>query len=90
MKTVLSLLPNHRLRAIDDLGLYYNQIQGFAVGAIDSEQLDQVQIEAAEYYKKLVSSFSQVKSALVFLVAIVGALLAVRPVTPVLRARNHV
>jgi len=74
----------------DELGLYYNQVQGFAMGAIDSEQLDQTQVQAAEHYKWLASSFSQVKAALVFLVAIIGALLAVRRVTPVLRARNHV
>lgn len=90
-KLVIAQLPQkvQELPA-DDLGLYYNQIQGFAVGAIDSEQMDQVQIDAAEYYKRLVSAFSQIKSGLVFLVAIVGALLAIRRVTPVLRARNHV
>lgn len=90
-KLVIAQLPQKiQEMPADDLGLYYNQIQGFAVGAIDSEQMDQVQIDAAEYYKRLASSFSQIKSALVFLVAIVGALLAIRRVTPVLRARNHV
>lgn len=90
-KLVIAQLPQKvQEMPVDDLGLYYNQIQGFAVGAIDSGQMDQVQIEAAEYYKRLAASFSQIKSALVFLVAIVGALLAVRRVTPVLRARNHV
>jgi phosphate transport system permease protein len=90
-KLVIAQLPQTvQQMSADDLGLYYNQIQSFAMGAIDSEQLDEVQIKAAEYYKDLVSSFSQVKSALVFLVAIVGALLAVRRVTPALRARNHV
>jgi phosphate transport system permease protein len=90
-KLVIAQLPQ-KVQELppDEMGLYYNQIQGFAVDAIDSEQLDEVQIEAAEYYKRLASSFSQVKSALVFLVAIVGALLAVRRVTPALRARNHV
>jgi len=90
-KLVIAQLPQTvQGMSADELGLYYNQIQGFAVGAIDSGQMDQVQIEAAEYYKRLAASFSQIKSALIFLVAIVGALLAVRRVTPVLRARNHV
>lgn len=90
-KMVVSQLPqNVQEMPEDDLGLYYNQIQGFAVGAIDSEQMDATQIAAAEHYMRLASSFSQIKSALVFLVAIVGALLAVRRVTPALRARNHV
>jgi phosphate transport system permease protein len=90
-KLVIAQLPQKvQEMPADDLSLYYNQIQGFAVGAIDSEQMDPMQIEAAEYYKRLAFTFSQIKSALVFLVAIVGALLAVRRVTPVLRARNHV
>jgi phosphate transport system permease protein len=90
-KLVIAQLPQKvQDMPVDDLGLYYNQIQGFAVGAIDSEQMNPIQIEAAEHYKRLASSFSQIKSALVFLVAIVGALLAVRRVTPLLRARNHV
>jgi len=90
-KLVIAQLPQTvQAMSADELGLYYNQIQGFAVGAIDAGQMDQVQIAAAEYYKRLAASFTQIKSALIFLVAIVGALLAVRRVTPVLRARNHV
>jgi len=90
-KLVIAQLPQTvQAMPADELGLYYNQIQGFALGAIDSGQMDQVQIAAAEYYKRLAASFTQIKSALIFLVAIVGALLAVRRVTPVLRARNHV
>ena len=73
-----------------ELGLYYNQVQGFAKGAIDSAQLDDIQISAANYYSKTAASFSQLKAVLVFVVAILGALLAVRRITPVLRARNHV
>lgn len=75
---------------VDELGLYYNQVQGFARGAIDSAQLDEAQIAAAEYYRQAAASFSQLKAVLVFVVAIIGALLAVRRVTPVFRARNHV
>lgn len=75
---------------VDELGLYYNQVQGFARGAIDSAQLDEAQIAAAEYYRHTAATFSQLKAVLVFLVAIIGALLAVRRVTPVFRARNHV
>jgi phosphate transport system permease protein len=88
---VISQLPQTvREMPADELGLYYNQIQGFARGAIGSAQLDQTQIIAAEHHGKLVSSMGQLKAAIVFLVALVGALLAVRRVTPALRARNHV
>jgi phosphate transport system permease protein len=74
----------------DELGLYYNQIQSFASGSIDAAQLDQDQVQAATHYRELVGSFSQLKAATVFLIAIAGALLAVRRVTPLLRARNNV
>lgn len=74
----------------EELGLYYNQIQSFAQGAIDSTQLDEIQVAAAESYIKTATLFSQLKAVLVILVAILGTLLAVRRVTPVFRARNHV
>ena len=90
-KLVLSDLPEQvRSMPADELGLYYNQIQGFARGAIDSAQLDQTQISAATVYIEQRSSMGQLKAAMIFLIAIVGAILALRRVTPVLRARNHV
>jgi phosphate transport system permease protein len=73
-----------------ELGLYYNQIQSFAKGSVNAAQLDQVQLQAAEHYRELTTLFSQLKAAMVFLVAVVGTLLAVWRITPVLRARNHV
>jgi phosphate transport system permease protein len=88
---VISGLPESvQQQPADELGLYYNQIQGYARGAIDSAQLDEVQVQAAQYYGQLATTSSQLKAALVFLVAIVGALLALRRISPLLRARNHV
>ena len=72
------------------LGLYYNQVQSFAGGAIAPDELDGVQLEAAAHYNELIISFGYIKAILVFLVAIIGAALAISRVTPVLRARNHV
>ncbi len=90
-KLVVAQLPqNIQDMPVAELGLYYNQVQGFAKGAIDSGQLDQIQINAANYYSTTAASFSQLKAVLVFVVAILGGLLAVRRITPVLRARNHV
>ncbi len=74
----------------EELGLYYNQVQSFAKGVIDSAELDETQIAAATYYSKTASSFSQLKATMVFLVAILGTLLALRRVTLLFRARNHV
>lgn len=72
------------------LGLYFNQVQGFANGAIGPDQLDEVQLKAAAHYQGLTVLFGNIKATLVFLVAIIGAALAVLRITPVLRARNHV
>lgn len=90
-KLVIAGLPQDaRDMPADQLGLYYNQIQGFARGIIDSAELNDAQVQAAGHYSQLASSSSHLKAALVFIVAIVGALLALRRVTPALRARNHV
>jgi phosphate transport system permease protein len=73
-----------------ELGLYYNQIVGFARGGTGPEQLDEAQRAAADHYRALVSASATMKALLVFLVATIGALLALQRITPALRARNHV
>ena len=73
-----------------ELGLYYNQIQSFAQGAIDSAELDEAQLTAAAHYTGIAASMSYLKAASVLLIALLGAGLAVRRVSPALRARNHV
>jgi phosphate transport system permease protein len=90
-RLVISGLPESvQQQPADELGLYYNQIQGYARGAIDSAQLDEVQLQAAQHYAQLATTSRQLKAVLVFLVAITGALLALRRISPLLRARNHV
>lgn len=71
-------------------GLYLNQIISYAKGATDAGMLDEVQLEAARHYQGLVDTNRSIKALLVFLVALVGALLALRRIHPNLRARNHV
>jgi phosphate transport system permease protein len=90
-RLVIAELPlDIRELPTDQLGLYFNQIQGFATGAIDSTELDQVQMRAAEHYGQLATSSSQLRAVLVLLLAVVGTVLVLRRVTPALRARNHV
>ncbi|MEH6634097.1 MAG: phosphate ABC transporter permease subunit PstC [Halioglobus sp.] len=90
-RLVLAELPQTTTQMhVSELGLYYNQIVGYALGSIDSLQLDETQINAAEHYKALAASSSNIKALMVFLVAIIGCLLALQRVTPLLRARNHV
>ena len=74
----------------EQLGLYYNQVLGFAEGAIDDSQLNAAQVSAAGYYQKLSAQFAAVKAAGVFLAAVIGCLLVLQRIHTQLRARNHV
>ena len=74
----------------NELGLYYNQVVGYASGSTDASLLDQNQVNAAAHYNQLMSTSATMKALLVSLLAIIGGLLAVQRVTPSLRARNHV
>jgi phosphate transport system permease protein len=80
---VLALSP-------DELGLYFNQVVGIAVGSVDVGLAEPSQITAAQTYNELLSASRNLKMLLVSLVAIIGGLLAVMRVKPDLRARNHV
>ncbi len=88
---VVAGLPDS-LKAMQEsqLGLYYNQIVSFATGSIDSTQLSEAQITAASHYNSLLSSASLIKSALVFVIAILGSMLAIQRIRPAFRARNNV
>jgi len=74
----------------NEQGLYFNQVVSYARGATDASMLDAAQIRAAEHYNALVSSSRMIKALLVLLVALCGAILALRRIRPALRARNHV
>ena len=74
----------------NEQGLYFNQVVSYARGATDASMLDAAQISAAEHYNALVSSSRMIKALLVLLVALCGAILALRRIRPALRARNHV
>jgi phosphate transport system permease protein len=74
----------------DELGLYYNQILGHAQGGMAVNDLDEAQLSAISHYQALANQLSLWKGALVFLVAIIGGLLALRLIAPAYRARNHV
>ena len=89
-KLVFTSLPEH-VRAMpgDEFGLYYNQVQSYALGTIDSTWLDEGQIAAAERYRDLAAVMSWIKTAMAILVALAGASLVLRRVAPEFRARNH-
>ncbi|RLA55555.1 MAG: phosphate ABC transporter permease subunit PstC [Gammaproteobacteria bacterium] len=87
---VAQLPPEVHAMHPSELGLYTNQIVGYASGSIGMEQLDKAQITAAEHYQALASSSSIMKVLIVSLVAVIGGLLALVRIAPALRARNHV
>ena len=74
----------------NELGLYYNQLVGHALGSVDAGMLDEAQIVAAEKYNELAGASKLLKLLLVSAVACLGGLLAVLRCSPDLRARNHV
>ena len=88
--TVAELPPDVLEMPPNELGLYYNQVIGYASGRMGVEQLDEAQIIAAEHYRGLLSYSSTLKALMVFLVAVLGCGLAMRRIAPALRARNHV
>ncbi len=84
------LPPEARELPADKFGLYYNQVLGYAQGMVGAEQLDATQVAAGDYYRRLADRFASAKAALAFLAALVGAIFAIRHISPAVRARNHV
>ncbi|MEP5569984.1 MAG: phosphate ABC transporter permease subunit PstC [Halioglobus sp.] len=74
----------------NELGLYYNQLVGYAQGSVDVAMVDEAQIAGAAEYQALVASSKLMKLLLVGSLAILGGLLATLRVRPDLQARNHV
>ncbi|MEM9256169.1 MAG: phosphate ABC transporter permease subunit PstC [Pseudomonadota bacterium] len=88
---VVAQLPeSYQALPEQELGLYYNQIQSVATGAMDASGVDDTQLEAAAYYQQQASVFARLKAATVLVVALLGGLLALWRIAPTLRARNNV
>ncbi len=87
---VSGLTPEVRALSTDQLGLYYNQLQSFALNQIDEFGLDEAQIAAAQHYREISASLAYKKIIVVLVAAVAGAFLALRRIKPTLRARNHV
>ena len=88
---VRSMLPAaQQALPADQWGLYYNQVLGYAEGAVGGEQLEPAQVEAAQYYNALSSTVSWTKAALVFLAAFIGCTVVILRMRPAQRARNQV
>jgi phosphate transport system permease protein len=73
-----------------EIGLYYNQLVSYAKGHIDATNVDKAQVTAAGYYNSLLSTSHILKATLVIILSVMGGMLALRRISPSLRARNHV
>ena len=72
------------------IGLYYNQLVGYANGQVDVSRVTEAQVAAADYYNSLLTTSHIMQTGLVVILAVLGGLLALRRISPKLRARNHV
>lgn len=72
------------------IGLYYNQLVGYANGQVDISRVTEAQVAAADYYNSLRATSHIMQTGLVVILALLGGLLALRRISPKLRARNHV
>ena len=48
--------------SVDQLGLYYNQVQSFALNQIDEFGLDEAQVAAAQHYREISASLAYKKN----------------------------
>ena len=88
---IVSGLPAE-VQALSDseLGLYYNQLVGYAQGSVDISRVSEAQVAAAAEYQELAANSKLMKLLLVGSLALLGGLLATIRVSPELRARSHV
>jgi len=88
---VINSLPAEIQQLSDSrIGLYYNQLVGYAIGQVDISRVTEAQVAAADYYNSLLATSHILQTGLVVILAVLGGLLALRRISPKLRARNHV
>ncbi len=74
----------------DTLGLIINEVKNLADSGQIAEETDPVKRDAAFHYQRLQSISTLAKTVVVFVVALLGMLLAWRLIKPEFRARNKV
>jgi phosphate transport system permease protein len=76
--------------SVSRLSLVINDIKNLASGDVVSDSGNPEIIRAAEHYESLQATINAAKFVLILVVAIAGGLLALRKITPAMRARNRV
>lgn len=87
----LSALPESmQMQSKDELGLIFNEIKNLASSGDIESETDSIRREAALNYQRLQSISSLAKTAVVFVIALMGMLFSWRRISPEFRARNTV
>ncbi len=88
--TVSGLPETMQSQSKDSLGLIINEIKNLADSGQITDELDAVKRDAALHYLRLQGISTLAKTVVVFVVALLGMLLAWRLIKPEFRARNKV
>ena len=88
--TVSGLPESMQTQSKDSLGLIINEIKNLADSGQIAEEADAVKRDAAFHYLRLQGISTLAKTVVVFVVALLGMLLAWRLIKPEFRARNKV
>jgi phosphate transport system permease protein len=88
--TISGLPEAMQLESRDTLGLILNEVMNLADSGMIAAESDLVKRNAAEHYQRLQGISSLAKTAVVFVVALLGMIFAWRLISPETRARNTV
>ncbi len=88
--TISGLPEAMQLESRDTLGLILNEVKNLADSGMIAAESNLVKRNAAEHYQRLQGISSLAKTAVVFVVALLGMIFAWRLISPETRARNTV
>ena len=88
--TVSGLPDSMQTQSKDTLGLVVNEIKNLANSGQIAEETDSIKRDAAYHYQRLQGISTLAKTVIVFVVALLGMILAWRLIKPEFRARNNV
>lgn len=88
--TISGLPESLQAQSEDELGLIINEVKNLVESGNIATETDVVKLDAAKHYQRLNSISTMAMTAVVFVVALLGMLLAWRLISPETRARNKV
>ncbi len=88
--TISGLPEQMQAQSKQQLGLVMNEIKNLANSGLIANETDPIKQAAAEHYQKLTHINTMAKTVVVFVIALIGLVLAMRLIKPETRARNIV